>query len=162
MWLLLTQSSTLDQLYCDKIKEYWVSRIKHTCLKRDRDRLWRCQMCLSASGYIVVVDSWGWTVISSARTLLPGIKLGCWINRWHTGIMQTCKFSIIVSFFTYFIILQDLLNRTQSKQPLNWYKTLKSYYYRDEWELYDLKHDAEEVKNLASEPAYKVSLIRCL
>jgi len=58
--------------------------------------------------------------------------------------------------------LQDLLNRTQSKQPLNWYKTLKSYYYRDEWELYDLKHDAEEVKNVASEPAYKVSLICCL
>jgi hypothetical protein len=28
--------------------------------------------------------------------------------------------------------------------------------------LYDLKHDAEEVKNVASEPAYKVSLICCL
>jgi N-sulfoglucosamine sulfohydrolase len=57
------------------------------------------------------------------------------------------------------MIMQDLLNRTQAKQPLNWYKTLKSYYYRDEWELYDLKHDAEEVKNVAYEPVYKVSLI---
>jgi hypothetical protein len=28
--------------------------------------------------------------------------------------------------------------------------------------LYDLKYDAEEVNNLATEPAYKVSLICCL
>jgi hypothetical protein len=28
--------------------------------------------------------------------------------------------------------------------------------------LYDLKHDAEEVKNVAYEPVYKVSLIWCL
>lgn len=54
---------------------------------------------------------------------------------------------------------QDLLNRTRSKKPLNWYKTLKSYYYRDEWELYDLKRDAEEVNNVASKPAYKNILV---
>ncbi|XP_069685700.1 N-sulphoglucosamine sulphohydrolase [Periplaneta americana] len=50
---------------------------------------------------------------------------------------------------------QDLLNRTRSKQSLMWYKTLRSYYYRDEWELYDLKLDAEELNNVATKPAYK-------
>jgi N-sulfoglucosamine sulfohydrolase len=43
---------------------------------------------------------------------------------------------------------QDILNHTISKQPLPWYKTLKSYYYRPEWELFDLKLDPQEMKNL--------------
>lgn len=50
---------------------------------------------------------------------------------------------------------QDLLNRTQNKQPLPWYKTLKSYYYRPEWELYDLKYDPEELTNIAFKPSMK-------
>jgi len=49
-------------------------------------------MYLLVSGYIVVVDCCGWTVIGYTRTLLPGIRVGCWANRWHTGIMQTCNF----------------------------------------------------------------------
>ncbi|XP_014203621.1 N-sulphoglucosamine sulphohydrolase [Copidosoma floridanum] len=44
---------------------------------------------------------------------------------------------------------QDLLNRTRNNKPLNWYKTnLKNYYYRPEWELYDLKYDPEELTNI--------------
>ncbi|XP_055640925.1 N-sulphoglucosamine sulphohydrolase [Toxorhynchites rutilus septentrionalis] len=43
---------------------------------------------------------------------------------------------------------QDMLNRTASKQDLRWYKTLRQYYYRPEWELFDLKLDPAERKNL--------------
>ncbi|KAK7792784.1 hypothetical protein R5R35_004923 [Gryllus longicercus] len=53
---------------------------------------------------------------------------------------------------------QDLLNRTQSKQPLFWYKTLQDYYYRSEWELYDLKYDPNESRNLAEKSSYKAVL----
>nr|CAD7602398.1 unnamed protein product [Timema genevievae] len=54
--------------------------------------------------------------------------------------------------------MQDLLNRTQAKEPLYWYKTLEQYYYRDEWELFDLKKDADELHNLATVPSYQPSL----
>ncbi|XP_076242988.1 N-sulfoglucosamine sulfohydrolase [Calliopsis andreniformis] len=50
---------------------------------------------------------------------------------------------------------QDLLNRTKNHQPLRWYKTLKTYYERPEWELYDLKYDPEERNNIASKPSVK-------
>ncbi|XP_012271670.1 N-sulphoglucosamine sulphohydrolase [Orussus abietinus] len=50
---------------------------------------------------------------------------------------------------------QDLLNRTQSNQPLRWYKNLKSYYQRPEWELYDLKYDPEELSNIAQKTSSK-------
>ncbi|XP_049869304.1 N-sulphoglucosamine sulphohydrolase isoform X3 [Pectinophora gossypiella] len=43
---------------------------------------------------------------------------------------------------------QDILNRTRSKQPLPWYKTLKQYFYRPQWELYDLYADPMELNNL--------------
>nr|CAD7459299.1 unnamed protein product [Timema tahoe] len=56
--------------------------------------------------------------------------------------------------------MQDLLNRTQAKEPLNWYKTLEQYYYRDEWELFDLKKDADELHNLATVPSYQVRGLR--
>ncbi|KAL3875901.1 hypothetical protein ACJMK2_033806 [Sinanodonta woodiana] len=45
---------------------------------------------------------------------------------------------------------QDLLNRTRAKEPLCWYKTLEKYYYRDQWELYDVQNDKMELKNLAN------------
>ncbi|XP_046484869.1 N-sulphoglucosamine sulphohydrolase [Neodiprion pinetum] len=50
---------------------------------------------------------------------------------------------------------QDLLNRTRNKQPVPWYKSLKSYYNRPEWELYDLKYDPEELTNIAFKPSMK-------
>ncbi|ESP01399.1 hypothetical protein LOTGIDRAFT_230682 [Lottia gigantea] len=44
---------------------------------------------------------------------------------------------------------QDLLNRTRHKKNLNWTKSLKSYYYRPQWELYNIINDPQELKNLA-------------
>lgn len=49
---------------------------------------------------------------------------------------------------------QDLLNRTISKMPIPWYKTLRTYYKRDEWELYDLKSDGVEMINVAKKKDY--------
>lgn len=40
-----------------------------------------------------------------------------------------------------------------NKQTLPWYKTLDSYYHRDEWELFDLKYDVTELKNIAEKPS---------
>lgn len=37
-----------------------------------------------------------------------------------------------------------------ANQPLPWCKTLKQYYNRDEWELYDLKMDVGELTNLVN------------
>lgn len=51
--------------------------------------------------------------------------------------------------------LQDLLNRTVSGRETFWFKTLKEYYYRDQWELFDLESDPHEVNNVASNSSYK-------
>ncbi|KYM76805.1 N-sulfoglucosamine sulfohydrolase [Atta colombica] len=53
---------------------------------------------------------------------------------------------------------QDILNKTRNHQSLPWYKTLKKYYQRPEWELYDLKYDPEELNNIASKVSAKVVL----
>ncbi|XP_012058673.1 PREDICTED: N-sulphoglucosamine sulphohydrolase [Atta cephalotes] len=50
---------------------------------------------------------------------------------------------------------QDILNKTRNHQFLPWYKTLKKYYQRPEWELYDLKYDPEELNNIASKVSAK-------
>uniref|UniRef100_A0A182Q2U5 Sulfatase N-terminal domain-containing protein n=1 Tax=Anopheles farauti TaxID=69004 RepID=A0A182Q2U5_9DIPT len=50
---------------------------------------------------------------------------------------------------------QDMLNRTLAKQPLPWYKTLHAYYQRPEWELYDLKMDPTESRNLFGKSSAK-------
>lgn len=47
------------------------------------------------------------------------------------------------------------MNRTKNKEDLYWFKNLKEYYYRPEWELYDLKQDPEELNNLAGKTEYK-------
>ena len=49
---------------------------------------------------------------------------------------------------------QDLLKRTQAKEPLHWSKTLAQYYYRDPWELYDLKYDPQELSNIVLKESY--------
>lgn len=49
---------------------------------------------------------------------------------------------------------QDLLNRTAKKEPLNWIKTLKSYYNRSRYELYNRTSDGSEVHNLAYKEEY--------
>jgi N-sulfoglucosamine sulfohydrolase len=43
---------------------------------------------------------------------------------------------------------QDILNRTLNHEPLPWYKNLNLYYKRMEWELYDLRKDPSESRNL--------------
>ncbi|XP_011498100.1 PREDICTED: N-sulphoglucosamine sulphohydrolase [Ceratosolen solmsi marchali] len=51
---------------------------------------------------------------------------------------------------------QDLLNRTRANQSLRWYKnSLKAYYYRPEWELYNLKQDPEELNNIITKKSMK-------
>ncbi|RZF43823.1 hypothetical protein LSTR_LSTR006364 [Laodelphax striatellus] len=50
---------------------------------------------------------------------------------------------------------QDLLNRTEQKQPLFWNRNLEEYYYRPEWQLFDLRLDPEETVNLISKPELK-------
>lgn len=54
-----------------------------------------------------------------------------------------------------FFHVQDILNKTKSHQNLEWFKTLKQYYNRDEWELYDIKHDPEELNNIALKASSK-------
>ena len=50
---------------------------------------------------------------------------------------------------------QDLLNRTKYKKETHWSKTLQQYYYRDQWELYDLHNDPTELTNLASQSRFR-------
>ena len=49
----------------------------------------------------------------------------------------------------------DLVERTRAGTPTGWIRTLKQYYYRAQWELYDLHSDPKELKNLIDEPAYQ-------
>lgn len=60
-----------------------------------------------------------------------------------------------MNLFIFLTIFQDILNRTINKQSLPWYKTLKGYYNRDEWEMYDLKADGAEMTNIAEKPSMK-------
>ncbi|XP_074647623.1 N-sulfoglucosamine sulfohydrolase-like [Tubulanus polymorphus] len=48
----------------------------------------------------------------------------------------------------------DILNRTRSHQPTHWSISLHDYYYRPQWELYDLIANPQETENLAHEPRY--------
>ncbi|CAJ1099367.1 N-sulphoglucosamine sulphohydrolase [Octopus vulgaris] len=52
----------------------------------------------------------------------------------------------------------DILNRTRSKLPTKWSKTLHQYYYREQWELYDLRNDTAELVNVAYKPEYRTTL----
>ena len=49
---------------------------------------------------------------------------------------------------------QDLLNRTRARKDLHWFSSLKRYYYRDAWELYDLAKDPFERNNLYQDSSY--------
>ena len=53
---------------------------------------------------------------------------------------------------------RDIINRTMAGSPLHWFKTLDSYYYRYQWELFDLEKDPEELHNLSQDPAYQPTL----
>ncbi|KAK6642945.1 hypothetical protein RUM43_004447 [Polyplax serrata] len=43
---------------------------------------------------------------------------------------------------------QDVMERTSNKTPFMWNTNLQKYYFRNEWELYDLKYDPEELTNI--------------
>uniref|UniRef100_A0A6A7G0F8 N-sulphoglucosamine sulphohydrolase-like n=3 Tax=Hirondellea gigas TaxID=1518452 RepID=A0A6A7G0F8_9CRUS len=51
-------------------------------------------------------------------------------------------------------VFQDILNRTINGDELPWYKTLEQYYYRPQWELFDLKIDFTEKNNMAGKQHY--------
>lgn len=48
----------------------------------------------------------------------------------------------------------DILSNVAANKSTNWFKTLHQYYYRDQYELFDLKKDPHELKNVASDPQY--------
>lgn len=52
-------------------------------------------------------------------------------------------------------VFQDILNRTEQWLPLPWYTTLRHYYYRHQWQLYDLNLDPEERYNVAGKGRYQ-------
>uniref|UniRef100_A0A914WRB8 N-sulfoglucosamine sulfohydrolase n=1 Tax=Plectus sambesii TaxID=2011161 RepID=A0A914WRB8_9BILA len=49
---------------------------------------------------------------------------------------------------------QDLLNRSQSHAATGWYKNIHDYYYRPQYELFDVISDPKETKNLAEDKGY--------
>ncbi|XP_077980230.1 N-sulfoglucosamine sulfohydrolase-like [Glandiceps talaboti] len=48
----------------------------------------------------------------------------------------------------------DILSRTIAHQQTHWFKTLHQYYYRDEWEMFDIEKDPHELNNLANDPQH--------
>ncbi|VDI83346.1 Hypothetical predicted protein [Mytilus galloprovincialis] len=49
---------------------------------------------------------------------------------------------------------QDLLNRTREGISTHWYKNLKQYYYRSQWEFFDLSTDPQERINQIKNDKY--------
>ena len=49
---------------------------------------------------------------------------------------------------------QDILVRTKTGSPLPWHISLKQYYFRPEWELFDRKEDPQERSNVAYKARY--------
>ncbi len=50
---------------------------------------------------------------------------------------------------------QDLLKSTEGNVSTKWFKDLQDYYYRSEWELFDVQDDPQEMKNLASDSSHQ-------
>ena len=44
---------------------------------------------------------------------------------------------------------QNILNNTKAGLPTYWYKNLTDYYFREEWELFDMDNDFQQLNNLA-------------
>lgn len=80
---------------------------------------------------------------------------------------ETCKLIHNLNFKMPFMIdqdfflsptFQDILNRTKEKEKTYWYKNLTDYYYRPQWEFFDLKNDPFEVKNEIDNHKYKLDI----
>ncbi|XP_069124025.1 N-sulphoglucosamine sulphohydrolase-like isoform X1 [Argopecten irradians] len=72
-------------------------------------------------------------------------------------LIQNINFQMPFSIDQDFFIsrtFQDLLNRTRRGQDTHWYKTLRNYYYRDQWELFNIVSDPKELQNLAYDPGH--------
>ena len=50
---------------------------------------------------------------------------------------------------------QDLINNTVHHNSTKWFKTFDQYYYRGEYELFDLDKDPLETKNMIDDPSYQ-------
>ena len=50
---------------------------------------------------------------------------------------------------------QDILSHASQNVSTKWFKTLDQYYYRGEFELFDLDKDPLETKNVIDDPAYQ-------
>ena len=53
---------------------------------------------------------------------------------------------------------EELLKLFPTNQTWPWFKSLTNYYYRAEWELYDLDTDPEELHNLWGAPSHAIIL----
>ena len=53
---------------------------------------------------------------------------------------------------------QDILNNTVNNHATKWFKTLTQYYWRDQYELYDIVNDPFELKNLVNDPNHAKTL----
>ena len=73
-------------------------------------------------------------------------------NLWYK-----MPYPIALDIFTSFTF-RDILERTKNGTETGWIHTLKQYYYRAQWELYDLKSDPKELKNLINNPAYRAEV----
>ena len=49
---------------------------------------------------------------------------------------------------------QDILNKTDNFLPTSWFKSLPQYYFREQYELFDLHIDPQEVDDAAGDPAH--------
>ena len=73
-------------------------------------------------------------------------------NLWYK-----MPYPIALDIFTS-LTYKNLLVRAQMRSPTRWIRKLHQYYYRAQWELYDLDTDPKELKNLIDEPAYQREL----
>ena len=48
-----------------------------------------------------------------------------------------------------------MIKRTMNNESIQWFKALKEYNYREQYELFDLSKDPHETKNVANDPEYK-------
>ena len=52
------------------------------------------------------------------------------------------------------LTFRDMIKRTMNNESIQWFKALKEYYYREQYELFDLSKEPHETKNVANDPEY--------